>query len=318
MQIPILSRLFRKPAGNSGRVVTSFRGDDFLMVRLNSAADKAQVVSYAVRQLATRDAAELAKCCNSLQLSAYQYSTLLCANEYQLLSVDAPNVPAEELKSAVRWRVKDTLGYPADEAAIDVLQIPKGNQGVERAQSLYVVAAANSLIAKRIALFEDAKLALNVIDIPEMAQRNVAALLEDEGRGLALLAFDETGGLLTFTGHGELYLARRIEISIGQLRDADENLRQQAYDRLELEVQRSMDSFDRNFNHIAVSRLVVAASSETGLVEKFRGNMYVPVERLDFSNILDLSAVPELMNEEAQMDAFYVLGAALREEGQAA
>jgi MSHA biogenesis protein MshI len=318
MQIPILSRLFRKPAGNSGRVVTSFRGDDFLMVRLNSAADKAQVVSYAVRQLATRDAAELAKCCNSLQLSAYQFSTLLSINEYQLLTVDAPNVPAEELKSAVRWRVKDTLGYPADEAAIDVLQIPKGNQGVERAQSLYVVAATNSLIAKRIALFEDAKLALNVIDIPEMAQRNVAALLEDEGRGLALLAFDETGGLLTFTGHGELYLARRIEISIGQLRDADENLRQQAYDRLELEVQRSMDSFDRNFNHIAVSRLVVAASSETGLVEKFRGNMYVPVERLDFSNILDLSAVPELMNEEAQMDAFYVLGAALREEGQAA
>ena len=317
MQIPFLSRLFRKTTGNSGRVAACFRGDTVLLVRLNSAGGKIRVVSYAARQLATRNATELAKCCGSLQLSAYQYSTLLCSNEYQLLSVDAPNVPAEELKSAVRWRVKDTLGYPAEDAAIDVLQIPKGSQGAERAQSLYVVAATNSLIAKRIALFEDAKLDLNVIDIPEMAQRNIAALLEDEGRGLALLAFDETGGLLTFTGHGELYLARRIEISTGQLRDADENLRQQAYDRLELEVQRSMDAFDRNFNHIAVSRLVVAAHSDIGLVEKFRESMYVPVERIDFSHLLDLSAAPNLMSEDAQMDAFYVLGAALRQEGQA-
>lgn len=318
MQIPFLSSLFKKSAGRSGRVVACFRGDIALLVRVNSSGEKARVVKYAVRQLASRNAAELAKYCGSLHLSGYQFSTVLGSNEYQLLSVDAPNVPAEELKSAVRWRVKDTLGYPVDDAVIDVLQIPKGSQGAERAQSLYVVAATNSLIKKRIALFEDAKLALNVIDIPEMAQRNVAALLEDEGRGLAMLAFDETGGLLTFTGHGELYLARRIEISIGQLRDADENLRQQAYDRLELEVQRSMDAFDRNFNHISVSRLVVAAHSDTGLVEKFRGNMYVPVERLDLSHVLDLSAVPELMNEDAQMNAFYALGAALRQEGQVA
>ena len=51
-----------------------------------------------------------------------------------------------------------------------------------------------------------------------------------------LLAFDETGGLLTITSDGELYLARRIDISCGQLQDANESLRQQYFDRLELEV----------------------------------------------------------------------------------
>jgi MSHA biogenesis protein MshI len=151
-----------------------------------------------------------------------------------------------------------------------------------------------------------------------MAQRNIAAQYENEGRGLALLAFDDTGGLLTFTGGGELYLARRIEISLGQLQDADENLRQQSYDRLELELQRSMDSFDRNFHHTAVNRLVVAAPVASGLIEKLRENMYVPVERVDLSQVLDLSEVPELLNEEAQLDAFYALGAALREEGSVA
>ena len=39
---------------------------------------------------------------------------------------------------------------------------------------------------------------LEVVDVPELAQRNLAHLLELEGRGLALLALDERGGLLTF------------------------------------------------------------------------------------------------------------------------
>lgn len=318
MKIPLLSKLFRRASGSSGRVTACFRGNNALFIRVGQFGDKAKVLSYSVRQLAERNAYELAKCCSSLSLSGYAYSTLLNNSEYQLLTVDAPNVPAEELKSAVRWRLKDTLGYPADDAVLDVLQIPKGGMGGERGQSLYVVAARNTLIKKRISLFEDAKLDLNVIDIPEMAQRNIAALYENEGRGLAMLAFDETGGLLTFTGGGELYLARRIEISLGQLQDADENLRQQSYDRLELELQRSMDAFERNFNHIAVNRLLVAAPVAAGLVEKLRGNMYVPVERVDLTQVLDLSEVPELLNEEAQLDAFYALGAALREEGSAA
>jgi MSHA biogenesis protein MshI len=150
-----------------------------------------------------------------------------------------------------------------------------------------------------------------------MAQRNIAALFEDEGRGLALLAFDENGGMLTFTGSGELYLARRIEISLGQLQDADEGLRRQAFDRLELEVQRSLDYFDRQSNHITVKRMLVAVPRAVGLVDVLQENMDVDVERLDLSQVLDLTEAPELASDEAQADAFYALGAALRQERRA-
>ena len=105
---------------------------------------------------------------------------------------------------------------------------------------------------------------LGVIDIPEMAQRNIAALYEQDGRALALLALDESGGLLTFTSDGELYLARRIEITVGQLQDANESLRQQYLDRLELEMQRSIDHFDRQFKNITVNRLLVSAAEKCG------------------------------------------------------
>jgi MSHA biogenesis protein MshI len=318
MKIPFLCKIFRKATGETGRVVACFRGNAVTFVRLVNEGDKPKVEKYAVMQMADRNSAALAKCAAELSLTGYQFSTLLLSHEYQLLSVDAPNVPDEELKSAIRWRVKDTLGYPADEAMLDVLKIPNSNVGIVQAKSLYVVAAKNSLIKQKISLFENAKLDINTIDIPEMAQRNVAALFEKEGRGLAFLAFDETGGLLTFTGGGELYLARRIEISIGQLQDADEHLRQQSYDRLELELQRSMDSFDRNFNHLAISHLVVAVHSDMGLIEKLRENLYVPVEGLNLSAVMDFRAASELISEEAQLDAFYALGAALRQESSAA
>jgi MSHA biogenesis protein MshI len=318
MQIPYFSNLFRRAAGGEkARVVACFRGNVALFVRVKRVGEKAKVVTYAVRQLSGRTASELAKSCSALHIGGFQYSTLLGSNEYQLVAVEAPNVPVEELKAAIRWRVKDTLSYHVDDATIDVLKIPTGKQGAERAQSLYVVAAHNEVIKKRIALFEDAKLHLDIIDIPEMAQRNIAAMLEDDGRGLALLAFDENGGMLTFTGGGELYLARRIEISLGQLQDADDSLRRQAFDRLELEVQRSLDYFDRQFNHLTVSRMLVAIPRAVGLVEVLQENLDVDVERLDLSQVLDMTAAPELASDEAQVDAFYALGAALRLERRA-
>src|SRR5438067_7603301 len=51
------------------------------------------------------------------------------------------------------------------------------------------------------------------------AQRNISALLEPEGRGVAMLSFDADGGLLTVTFKAELYLARRIDVTLEQLLD---------------------------------------------------------------------------------------------------
>ncbi len=317
MKIPFLSDFIGRSGGEAARAVACFRGNEVLFVRLNRAGKQLKVQTYAVKQLKELSASELAKSCSSMNTGGWRFSTLLESNQYQIMTVDAPNVPEEELKSAIRWRIKESLSYHIDDATIDVLQIPNSKKVGERAQSLYAISANNDVIKRRIALFEDAKLDLDIIDIPEMAQRNIAALFEDEGRGLALLAFDDNGGMLTFTGGGELYLARRFEISQGQLQDADESLRLQALDRLELEMQRSMDYFDRNFNHIAVSRLLVALPNSAELIERLRNNLDAPVERLDLSQVLDLSEVPGLESEEAQVDALYALGAALRLERRA-
>lgn len=262
-------------------------------------------------------AAALDKVRREANLGGQACTTLLAPREYQILLVEAPNVPASELKTAIRWKIKDGLSCHIDDATVDVLQIPSIKYGADRPQSMYAIAAANAVIQQHIKLFEQAKLDLEVIDIPEMALRNIAALFEQEDRALVLLAFDESGGLMTFTSGGELFLSRRIDITAGQLQDADDNLRGQYRDRIELELQRSLDYFDRQFNHIPVSRVLVSAPRADDLVAFLASAVEAKVGRLNLLQVMDISAVPELADSEFEAHMLTALGAAMRREAKA-
>ncbi len=258
----------------------------------------------------------LANLGKDLDAEDYRCLNLLESGEYQLLSVDAPNVPQQELKTAIRWKLKDMLDYHIDDATFDVLDIPVDKEAGARTHSMFAVAARNQLIQDRQALFEEAKLPLSVIDIPEMAQRNIAALAEPPGRGLGLLSFDAVGGLLTVTFAGELYLSRRLDITLPQLASADDAQREALHERITLELQRSFDHFDRQYRHIALAKLLLSPLGSVGapLQSHLAASLYFPVEILSLEDLLDFSRVPELRRIESQQRYFLLLGAALRQE----
>jgi MSHA biogenesis protein MshI len=248
-----------------------------------------------------------------LHSANYRCSTVLAGGDYQMMSVDAPNVPREELKTAMRWRLKDVLDFPVDEATFDILEIPLDQNAVARPQqSVFAVAARNSVVKARQQLFAQAKVKLRAIDIPEMAQRNVSALLEQDGRGVAMLSFGEDGGLLTVSWRGELYLSRRIDVTLAQLLDADHERKHQSFDKITLELQRSLDHFERQFSFISVARLVLAPTGAAGLEEYLSSNLYTRVETLDLGSVFDLARIPDLADPARQQRFFVPLGAALR------
>lgn len=250
-----------------------------------------------------------------LRAATFNCTTVLMGGEYQMLAVEAPNVPADELKTAVRWRLKDMLDFHVDDATIDVLDIPADkNAAVRTNHGMFAVAARNSVIETRQGMFAAAKVGLSVIDIPEMAQRNISTLMEPEGRGLAMLSFGADGGLLTVTFNGELYLSRRIDVTLEQLLDTDHDRKHASFDKITLELQRSLDHFDRQFHFISVSRLLLAPSAVTGLEEYLSSNLYTPVQSMDLGDALDISRIPELADKAAQQRFFFAIGAALRHE----
>lgn len=255
---------------------------------------------------------------------ANQHCTLLLGfGEYQLLQVEKPNVPANELKQALSWKLKDLIDYPIDQATIDVINIPADPANANRQSYVYAVVAKNSLISDHMQrLIDFSGAGLEVIDIPELAQRNVAAFLEKEGRGLAMLTINSGGGLLTFTSAGELYHARNIEIDTKQMQSEDGKLKSSVFERLSLEIQRSLDNFERQFPYITINSLVLAPfMGREDFYDYLKTSLYIQIERFDLSDVFSFESKAELSsvlnNMATQASLLPVLGAALRRENLA-
>ncbi len=261
------------------------------------------------------DPAALAGVGKSLALARRKASTLMQPGSYQLVQLEAPGVPQEEWREAIRWKLKDVLEYPVDEAICDVLDIPTEQYAPGRPRQCFAVVARRDAVAARVGSLEKAGLDLQAVDIPELALRNVASLIAEENRGIALLGFDESGASLVVCFKGELYASRRIEVSPGQLESADPERCQQLYERVALEAQRTLDAFDRQYSFMTISRLVLAPwQGMEGLRDVLVANLYVPVEIMDLSSVIDFSRTPALSSPADQARWLLPLGAALRDE----
>lgn len=247
----------------------------------------------------------------------FQCSTLLGAGQYQLLMVEAPNVPQAELRTAIRWRIKDMLDYHVDDATVDVLAVPAQGPVTDRSQSMYAVTARNEVVLDTIRRFEAAHIPLSVIDIPETAQRNVAALFEPEDRAVALLHVGQGQALLTVNFRRELLLSRRIDVGVEELARASGGERQEQLERVLLELQRTFDHLERQFAYAPVAKLLLAPEPEqTGLLEHLASNLDLPVERVHLAGALSFGAGAEL-DAAGEWRLFHLIGASLRHESKA-
>ena len=229
-------------------------------------------------------------------------TALLDQEAYQTVLIEAPNVPDDELPSALRWKVKDLINFHIDDAVLDHLPVP-GRAG--QAPSLYVVAAQAPAVRELARPYHQAELPLDAIDIRETAQRNLGARLAPEDYAVAMLHFDGESGLLTFTFGEDLVLSRRIE---GRGAGGDF-----LFDRVAMEAQRSVDYFERQFSWLRLAKLYLAPMPDAPLLARKLGE-YLPVgaEVLDLGRLFDLAGQDRLLDERMQNRVFHLLGAALR------
>lgn len=259
---------------------------------------------------------QLQKAADEYALNHYRCTTLLRPAQYQLLMVDAPNVPREELKAAIRWRVKDLVEYHIDDATMDVLDIPVEKDAPGKSHYMYAVVAKNAIVKEQTAEFERARIPLEVVDIPETAQRNIAELYETAERGVGLLTFDRAGGLFTLSFKGELYLARRLELTWSQLAGSSGSQRQTHFERIAVELQRSLDHFERQYQNITLSELLLGPMPEDIGLQAFLSSQFdLPLRQIDLADALEFGA--DAIGAEKQWQLFHVLGAALRLEAKA-
>ncbi|MEM7293100.1 MAG: hypothetical protein AAF420_06865, partial [Pseudomonadota bacterium] len=168
-----------------------------------------------------------------------------------------PNVNPEEMKSALRWKVKDLIDFHIDDATIDVFPMPASARSGS-APMINAVVARTSLIQQRVDLLHSLDIEPEAIDITELALHNITrTTLEQDSVPIAAMYLLPDNVYIEVSDPGALYLSRNIAASLDQLSEmpvADDNGWQTTdYDStsnaemLSLEMQRSMDYFESHY-----------------------------------------------------------------------
>ncbi len=194
------------------------------------------------------------------QLARAPVSAVISPDDYQLVQVEAPQVAPAELRAAVRWKLRDLINFPLDEAVIDTFEMPDPARKTQ-ARMVFALAARSSAVQRLAGLIAPRARGFDVIDIPELCLRNLSALLPQDGAGVALLAFGPDFAHLLITCRGILHVTRRIDLS--RAVTSTEVLELDAMPRpdvgaLALEVQRSLDYYENVYDLPPISELVFA------------------------------------------------------------
>ena len=254
----------------------------------------------------------LAPLANSRDLSRAAVSAVLSTDEYQLVQIEAPDVQPDELRGAVRWKLKDIISFPPSEAVVDVFEIPEQARYVE-SRMIYAVAARADAVQRVVSLIKPRVRGFDVIDIPEMCLRNIAALLPQDEQGVALIALGETFVQLTLTCRGVLYLARRIDL--GRRVGAPTAAAATEFDvaSLALELQRSLDYYESHYDRPAIADIVVTSGDERA--EHLLGGLIAATgQSVSLLDIEDLFEIAAGIEPDTRWPGLLALGAALRSE----
>jgi MSHA biogenesis protein MshI len=234
-------------------------------------------------------------------------SVVLDSVDYELVQVESPDVLPAEFKAAVRWRLKGVIDFPVADAVVDVFDMAELPHRTG-AKMVYVVAAKRDAIARQSALLKSAQRRLDVIDIPELALRNLAALLPEADGGLILCWLREKSAQLIVIKQSTLYFSRQVQLSGNDA--AGSGAESSDVDAIALELQRSADYFESQYQQVALANLIIAPRGERAgrLAGALEEQTEMHVQSIDLTHALDLS--PGL--DPADGCSLLAIGAALR------
>ncbi|MCG8673104.1 MAG: hypothetical protein MI867_27190 [Pseudomonadales bacterium] len=207
---------------------------------------------------------------------------------YDLMLIDAPEVPDEELRDAVKWRVKDFASGDIEDYVVDAFRLPEdAYRG--RMNMIYAAYMKKEAVIPIVELCEELELDLVEIGVSELARARIAAGREElTDLGVAFLHMEEKKGQIDLIENGCLYLTRGIDTGYGMLNQGEsegelslDNSSQ--FDSLALDIQRSLDYYESQLGKSGISKLwiVTAEPLSKEACESLSEKLPVQVEAFD-------------------------------------
>lgn len=304
--------LFKKSSAVAGRVGVVMADDGVALAVVEAGRGERPLLRHCVHRAcdAQHAPATLAQLFAELKLGRMATSAVLPSRAYELVLVEAPDVLPAELKAAIRWRLKDMIDFRIEDAVVDVFEPPAPSRRQQQ-RSMYAIAARREAVQRTVDALTPAAPGFDVVDIEELALRNIAAMLPEDRNGLALLYHRGATADLLLTRGAKLYLSRQIDLSRHMDPDAVEPVIDGA--TLSLELQRSLDYYESNFDQPPIGDLAVLPfgprSEALGLGLAREANLRVTMPDLN-----ELFEVATPLDPDTQQACLLAAGAALRQE----
>ncbi len=303
-------QLFKSKAKSKGRVGLVVNPHAVALAHVDDRGGAPQLMACEHIALDSDKSAEkeLATLVKSLDLEGVQCSYVLNARDYNLHLVEAPKVEEAELRAAVRWKIKDLLDMKVDDAAIDVFRVPE--DAYRGREMVYVVAGLKSRIRGIVQMLNNVGLEPAVVDIPELAMKNISSLFIDDSNGAAFMDLRRTGSTMNITRDGNLYLTRRINTQLDP--EVMQSLEWETLrDRLVLEIQRSLDYYESQMGKPPINQVYIAQrqSDSQAMTRTLDEALSARVSCLNLADKLE-SRVP--LNPTLEQVTMAAIGATLR------
>jgi MSHA biogenesis protein MshI len=236
---------------------------------------------------------------------------LLAPGQYDLQQMPLPAVPDDEMRDALRWQLRSHLAYPPEEALLDFIRLPHGG---EHKQLLLAVAAHRPVVeAALLPLLQNA-LTVTAVDVPEFAQRNLAGFKGAAGVTSAWLGFERDTCLLTVHLDSELAFSRRMLMpgaAANEIEPETAESAQHIAERVVLQVQRSLDLFERQSGLAPLARAMLGPHRHAALIAALLADRCaLRVETFDLEQRFQLPGADHAT--QLPPAALGALGAALR------
>jgi MSHA biogenesis protein MshI len=285
-----------------GGVLALSTGDNSLRWVLASESNEggATIAAWGTEERGFQNREAFMKRVKSVLPAAQRVIAVLDPRDYQILQLDAPNVPPEEVREAVRWRATEFLEGSAQDYTLDVLAVAGAGEVVSK---VIAVVARNDVIRTHMQECEKLGRPLSVIDVCETAQRNLLhAVLQTEpdAPGVAAALVAEAGrALLVVVVKGQLAFFRRFEfdtdmlavpVDEAQAALITEGVGAETATRALNQLNRSLDLWDDSYPHLPLDTLRVEAGAKTGaIIERLKSDVGVETRALALSTIFKVA-----------------------------
>jgi len=305
--------LLKRSAATKSRLGLMIERDRIALAQVSRGADPPVLQRWEVLPIDPNGGIEaVSAALRGATLPRMPASVVLRHEEYQLALVEAPDVPPAELRAAMRWRLKDAIEFRLEDAVIDVFDVPVQNRGGQ-GRMMYAVAARREAV-ERYATALSVLPGFDVVDLPELCLRNLASSLPDAAGGIALLHLAATSATVILVRGNTFYFARQMELRT--LKGGRETAGAAApldSDAIVLELQRSLDYYERHFDQPPIMRIAITPCGPRAmeLAQALNRDSGFEVSALDLNTLLRCEVeVPQAM----QADCLLPVAAALREE----